>query len=105
MCRYLRVDRDVVDQCAELEEGLRISLEVQDLANQCASLNHLVNVAVREHQVEEAALMAVRADETLWRYHVLVPFLQIGLVDAAEGALFALEQGAVSVPKEQLWAI
>ena len=105
MCRYLRGDGDVGELCAELEEGLRISIEVQDLANQCASLNHLVNVAVREHQVEEAALMAVRADETLWRYHVLVPFLQIGLVDAAEGALFALEQGAVSVPKEQLWAI
>ncbi|HZI11140.1 MAG TPA: AAA family ATPase [Myxococcus sp.] len=105
MCRYLRGDGDVVELCAELEEGLRISLEVQDLANQCASLNHLVNVTVREYQVEEAALMAVRADEALWRYHVLVPFLQIGLVDAAEGALFALEQGAVSVPKEQLWAI
>ncbi|WP_163998201.1 AAA family ATPase [Pyxidicoccus caerfyrddinensis] len=105
MCRYLRGDGDVGELCAELEEGLRISIEVQDLANQCASLNHLVNVAVREHQVEEAALMAVRADEALWRYHVLVPFLQIGLVDAAEGALFALEQGAVLVPKEQLWAI
>ncbi|QQR41990.1 AAA family ATPase [Myxococcus xanthus] len=105
MCRYLRGDGDVGELCAELEEGLRISIEVQDLANQCASLNHLVNVTVREHQVEEAALMAVRADEALWRYHVLVPFLQIGLVDAAEGALFALEQGAVSVPREQLWAI
>ncbi|QSQ25151.1 AAA family ATPase [Pyxidicoccus parkwayensis] len=105
MCRYLRGDGDVGELCAELEEGLRISIEVQDLANQCASLNHLVNVAVREHQVEEAALMAVRADEALWRYHVLVPFLQIGLVDAAEGALFALEQGATAVPKEQLWAI
>lgn len=105
MCRYLRGDGDVAELCAELEEGLRISIDVQDLANQCASLNHLVNVAVREHQVEEAALMAVRADEALWRYHVLVPFLQIGLVDAAEGALFALEQGATSVPKEQLWAI
>jgi len=105
MCRYLRGDGDVGELCAELEEGLRISIDVQDLANQCASLNHLVNVAVREHQVEEAALMAVRADEALWRYHVLVPFLQIGLVDAAEGALFALEQGAVSVPREQLWAI
>ncbi|HEX2140505.1 MAG TPA: aminomethyl-transferring glycine dehydrogenase subunit GcvPA, partial [Woeseiaceae bacterium] len=32
--------------------------------NQCASLNHLVNVAVREHQVEEAALMAVRANRS-----------------------------------------
>ncbi|WP_426752958.1 AAA family ATPase [Myxococcus sp. Y35] len=105
LCRYLRGDGDVGELCAELEEGLRISIEVQDLANQCASLNHLVNVAVREHQVEEAARLAVRADEALRRYHVLVPFLQVGLVDAAEGALFALEQGAVSVPREQLWAL
>ncbi|MCP3064461.1 AAA family ATPase [Myxococcus sp. K38C18041901] len=105
MCRYLRGEGDVGELCAELEQGLRISIEVQDLANQCASLNHLVNVTVREHQVEEAGLMAVRADEALWRYHVLVPFLQIGLVDAAEGALFALEQGAQAVPRETLWAI
>lgn len=105
MCRYLRGDGEVGEVRAELETGLRIGLEVQDLANQCASLNHLVNVAVREHQAEEAAQLAVRVDEALWRYHVLVPFVQIGLVDAAEGALFALEQGATSVPQAQLWAI
>lgn len=105
MCRYLRGEGDVGELCAELEQGLRISIEVQDLANQCASLNHLVNVTVREHQVEEAGLMAVRANEALRRYPVLVPFLQIGLVGAAEGALFALEQGAMAVPKETLWRI
>ncbi|XXF80693.1 AAA family ATPase [Myxococcaceae bacterium GXIMD 01537] len=105
MCRYLQGKGDVVELCAELEEGLAISVAVQDLANQCASLNHLVNVAVREHQVEEAALMAVRAYETVWRYHVLIPFLQVGLVDAAEGALFALEEGAVSVPRSRLLRI
>lgn len=105
MCRYLLGRGDVAELCAELEEGLRISEEIQDLANQCASSNHLVNVAVREHQVEEAALLAVRAYETVWRYHVLIPFLQIGLVDAAEGALFALEEGAVSVPRAKLLSI
>ncbi|WP_342374561.1 AAA family ATPase [Myxococcus stipitatus] len=105
MCRYLRGEGEVGELCAELEQGLRISIEVQDLANQCASLNHLVNVTVLEHQVEEAGLMAVRAVEALWRYPVLVPFLQIGLVGAAEGALFALEQGAMAVPKETLWRI
>ncbi len=78
---------------------------MDDLANQCASLNHLANVAVREHQVEEAAQVAVRAFDTVWKYHVLVPFLQIGLVDAAEAALFALEQGATSVPRSKLLSI
>lgn len=102
MCRYLLGKGEVAELCAELEEGLRISMEIQDLANQCASVNHLVNVAVREHQVEEAALLAVRAYETVWRYQVLIPFLQVGLVDAAEGALFALEEGAVSVPRSKL---
>lgn len=105
MCRYLLGRGEVGELCAELEEGLRISIEVQDLANQCASLNHLTNVSVREHQVEEAALMAVRSYESIWSYHVLVPFLQIGLVDAAEGALFALEEGAVSVPRAKLLRI
>jgi hypothetical protein len=105
MCRYLLGRGEVGELCAELEEGLRISIEVQDLANQCASLNHLTNVSVREHQVEEAALMAQRAYESIWSYHVLVPFLQIGLVDAAEGALFALEEGAVSVPRAKLLRI
>jgi adenylate cyclase len=104
-CQYLRGEGEVPKLCAELELGLRISIEVDDLANQCASLNHLANVAVREHQVEEAAKVAVRAFDTVWKYHVLVPFLQIGLVDAAEAALFALEEGATSVPRSKLLRI
>jgi hypothetical protein len=60
---------------------------------------------VRERRVEEAARMAVRAFDTVWRYQVLVPFLQIGLVDAAEAALFALEEGATSVPRSKLLRI
>jgi adenylate cyclase len=105
MCRYLQGEGDVAKLCEELEMGLRISIEVGDLANQCAALNHLANVFVREHRVEEAAQVSVRAFETVWRYQVLVPFLQIGLVDAAEAALFALEEGATSVPRSKLLRI
>ncbi len=105
MCRYLRGDGDVAELCAEVEKGLNISIQVDDLANQCAALNHLANISVREHRVEEAAQVAVRAFKTLWKYQVLVPFLQIGLVDAAEAALFALEEGATSVPRAKLLRI
>jgi adenylate cyclase len=104
-CRYLRGDGDVAELCAELEKALKISIEVDDLANQCAALNHMANVSVRERQVEEAARVAVRAFDTVWKYQVLVPFLQIGLVDAAEAALFALEEGATSVPRSKLLRI
>ncbi|MDY7229633.1 AAA family ATPase [Hyalangium rubrum] len=105
MCRYLQGEGEVAQLCEELEKGLRISIEVDDLANQCACLNHLANIAVREGQVEEAARVAVRAFDTVWKYQVLVPFLQIGLVDAAEAALFALENGARSVPRGKLLRI
>jgi len=105
MCRYLRGEGEVAQQCADLEKGLRISIEVDDLANQCAALNHLANVAVREHRAEEAARVAVQAFDTVWKYQVLVPFLQIGLVDSAEAALFALEEGATSVPRSKLLRI
>jgi class 3 adenylate cyclase/tetratricopeptide (TPR) repeat protein len=105
MCRYLRGEGDVARICAQLEKGLEISTQVDDLANQCAALNHLANIAVREHLPEEAARISVRAFDTVWRYQVLVPFLQIGLVDAAEAALFALEQGATSVPRSKLLRI
>jgi len=105
LCRYLRGEGEVAQLCAQLEKGLSISIEVDDLANQCAALNHLANVYVREHQAEEAAKVAVRAFDTVWKYQVLVPFLQIGLVDAAEAALFALEEGATSVPRSKLLRI
>jgi tetratricopeptide (TPR) repeat protein len=104
-CRYLLGTADAPAVKWELEQGLRISIEINDLANQCAALNHMANVAVREQQAEEAAQLAVRSFESIWRYHVLVPFLQIGLVDAAEAALFALEQGASSVPRSKLLRI
>ncbi|HLL04521.1 MAG TPA: protein kinase [Myxococcaceae bacterium] len=105
MCRYLRGEEGADQTCIQLEKGLEISLQVNDLANQCAALNHLANVLVREHRPEEAAQVSVRAFDTVWRYQVLVPFLQIGLVDAAEAALFALEQGATSVPRAKLLRI
>ena len=105
MCRYLQGEGDVARLCEQLEKGLQISIEVDDLANQCAALNHLANVFVREHRVEEAARVSVRAFDTVWRYQVLVPFLQIGLVDAVEAALFALEEGATSVPRAKLLRI
>ncbi len=105
MCRYLQGEGDVAELCEDLEKGLQISIEVGDLANQCAALNHLANVFVRERRVEEAARIAVRAFDSVWKYQVLVPFLQIGLVDAAEAALFALEEGATSVPRSKLLRI
>ncbi|HVG58199.1 MAG TPA: protein kinase [Hyalangium sp.] len=105
MCRYLQGEGEVAQLCDELEQGVQISIQVGDLANQCAALNHLANVFVREGRVEEAAQTAVRAFDTVWKYQVLVPFLQIGLVDAAEAALFALEEGATSVPRSKLLRI
>ena len=101
-CRYLRGQANAAEVRPELEQGLALSVEVGDLANQCASLNHLANVAVREGDVEEAARVAVRTFDSIWRYQVMVPFLQHGLIDAAEAALFALEGGATSVGHARL---
>lgn len=101
-CRYLRGQASAAEVRPELEQGHALSVEVGDLANQCASLNHLCNVAVREGEVEEAARAAVRAFDAIWRYQVMVPFLQHGLIDAAEAALFALEGGATSVGRGRL---
>ena len=101
-CRYLRGELSGPDTLRELEQGLLMSEQVGDLANQCASLNHMANVAVREGEVELAAQLAVRSFASIWRYQVLVPFLQVGLVDAAEAALFALENGATSVARAKL---
>jgi adenylate cyclase len=101
-CRYLLGKQESSEVLPELEEGYRISGTIKDLANQCASLNHMANVAVRDQRPEEAARAAVRAFDSIRRYQVLVPFLQIGLVDSAEAALFALEEGATSVPRSEL---
>lgn len=101
-CRYLQGRQPAFEVMIDLGQGLDLSVLVNDLANQCAALNHLAAVAVREGDAEEAARFAVRSFQSIWRYQVLVPFLQIGLVDAAEAALFALEQGAGSVPRKEL---
>jgi len=104
-CRYLLGEQPAAEVRPELRQALEMSVQVNDLANQCAALNHLAVVAVREGDVEEAARAAVAAFSSVWRYQVLVPFLQIGLVDAAEAALFALENGAKSVPRGALLRI
>lgn len=58
-----------------------------------------------EEDAEGAAKAAVRAFGGVWRYHILVPFLQIGLVDAGEAALYALSHGAKGVPAWRLRVI
>jgi len=102
MCRYLLGRSDAEAVRAELEEGLATSVLMKDQANVCTASNHLANVAVREGDAEGAARAAVAAYEAVWAYHVLVPFCQKGLIDAAEAALFALERGAVGVPRATL---
>ncbi len=102
MCRYLLGRSDAEAARLELEEGLATSLEMLDQANICTANNHLANLAVREGDVEGAARQALRTFAAVWAYQVMVPFCQKGLIDAAEAALFALERGAVSVPRWKL---
>ncbi len=105
MCRYLLGVTDASAALAELEEAHRISASLADLANQCASLNHQAKIHVLEEDAEGAATAASRTFGSVWRYHILVPFLQIGLVDAGEAALYALSHGAKGVPHWRLRAI
>jgi hypothetical protein len=105
MCRYLLGVTEAKAALAELEEAHRISATLADLANQCAALNHQANIYVLEEDAEGAAQAAMRAFASVWRYHILVPFLQIGLVDAGEAALYALSRGAKGVPAWRLRAI
>lgn len=105
LCRYLLGREDGPSALQEIEEGFKISVRVSDVATQCAALNHMANTAVREGDVERAATLAEECFAHIWKYQVLVPFLQSGLIDAAEAALFALERGARSVPRGRLLRI
>ncbi|MBK9648001.1 MAG: AAA family ATPase [Deltaproteobacteria bacterium] len=105
MCRYLLGVTGAQQALEELEEAHSISASLADLANQCAALNHQANIHVLEEDAEGAAKAAVRAFGGVWRYHILVPFLQIGLVDAGEAALYALSHGAKGVPAWRLRVI
>jgi serine/threonine protein kinase/tetratricopeptide (TPR) repeat protein len=96
-CRWLSGREDAVTTRASLERALVLSAQAKDVANQCATLMHATCLAVREGQIEESAGLAIRTYECISRYLVQVPFLQNALIDAAEAALFALENRAGSV--------
>lgn len=102
MCRYLLGRAEAEATRGELEQALAVSVQLEDQANITTAHNHLANLAVREGDVEGAATAAVACFDAVWAYHVMVPFCQKGLIDAAEAALFALERGAVSVPRRKL---
>lgn len=104
-CRYLTGQEDAATARASLNRALELSAQVNDIANTSAALMHAANVAVREGQVEEAAGLAIRTYECISRYLVQVPFLQIALVDAAEAAVFALENQARSASPATLHKI
>jgi tetratricopeptide (TPR) repeat protein len=101
-CRYLTGQEDAESCRKALERAIELSASAKDVANTVASLQHMANLAVREGQVERAAGLAVRTHECVSKYLVLVPFLQRARIDAAEAALFALENRAVSVKKRTL---
>ena len=101
-CRYLLGDLDAESTQRALDLAIELSAGAKDVANTVAALQHMANLAVREGQVERAAELAVRTHAAVSHYLVLVPFLQRARLDAAEAALFALEQGAVSVPARTL---
>lgn len=104
-CRYLTGELDAESTQKALDRAIEFSARAKDVANTVASLQHMANLAVREGQVERAAGLAVRTHECVSRYLVLVPFLQRARIDAAEAAIFALENNAVSVKKSRLRGI
>jgi tetratricopeptide (TPR) repeat protein len=99
-CRYLTGKQAASDVRTELAHAIRLSAGVSDVANQIAASMHAANLEVREGDPEAAARFALQTFDLISRYRVLVPFLQIAHVDAAEAALFALEAGVA--PRDAL---
>jgi len=91
--RYLRGTVGAAEARRELSAALEASRVVRDVANQTAAQAHLAALGVDERDGPAAADAAEALFETLRRYRVQVPFLQVGMVDAAEAALVALESG------------
>jgi tetratricopeptide (TPR) repeat protein len=89
--RYLRGALPVAAARRELEAASAQSRTVPDVANRIAAHAHLAALAVLERDRDRAAREALRLFRLLRGYRVQVPFLQLGLADAAEAALLALE--------------
>jgi hypothetical protein len=88
--RYLRGALDAAAARRELEGASASSRAVPDVANRIAAHGHLAVIAVLERDRRRAAREALRLFRLLRGYRVRVPFLQVGLVNAAEAALLAL---------------
>jgi tetratricopeptide (TPR) repeat protein len=89
--RYLRGTASADDARRDLVRAVTLSRSVGDVANQIAALSHLASISVHERDSSGAARAARGLFKVLSRYHVQVPFLQVGLVDAAEAALLGIE--------------
>jgi tetratricopeptide (TPR) repeat protein len=89
--RYLRGAAGAGEARRVLEAASAQSRAVPDVANRLAAHGHLAAIAVLERDRPRAAREALRLYRLLRGYWVQVPFLQVGLVDAAEAALLALE--------------
>ena len=92
---YLRGTLSAAAALRALEEASSMSESVHDIANQTAAQSHIAAICVREGDSVAADPAARRLSHTLSRYSVQVPFLQIGLVDAAEAALTGLKAKGV----------
>lgn len=98
-CRYLLSGANTEEIKKQIREGYQFSKKAGDIANQAVALMHLANIAVREGDIEAAAKLALETKNAIWDFKVVIPFVQCSLTDAAEAALFAVENGATSVSK------
>jgi hypothetical protein len=88
--RYLQGNVAAPAARRELEAASALSGSVPDIANRIAAHGHLAAIAVLERDRHRAGREALRLWRILRGYRVQVPFLQVGLVDAAEAAVLAL---------------
>ncbi len=101
-CRYLSGKMNADTTIDHLNAAFSISEQANDMMNPCILYGHLANIAVRQGDYEEAAKLSVKIMHANSQYKVMVPHVKISFVDASEAALFALENKAVTVPKNKL---
>ena len=93
-CEYLLSDctsESIARARTGLNRAIEISIEAEDLMNHIITCGHLSVVARHAGDAAEAARLAGEILRINQLYKVNVPHVKIALVDAADGALFALE--------------
>ena len=102
---YLLGNVTYLEAVGQMNEGIYISDKARDLMNLCVIYGHMVEMAIISGDKNDVAKMVLSTIKYNREYVADLPHIRISLISACEGAVYAAENGANILSRNEFLTI